>query len=257
MPNNIDLSLKIKDLLIAYHRCPNLRLRNQLVQSNMGLVYHVAYRFSQQCAEPVEDLQQVGYLGLIRAIERFNPEQGASFSCFAIPYIRGEILHFLRDKGGLVKIPRRFAELQKKSQKIIQELTLSLGRNPKDQEIATALNISLKEWRDIKIAAMNRLPLSLDMTIGHTVDDTTTLGETLADNKITHLQSQQEDRLQLENALSQLENKTQMAIKCVFFQELSRKEAAQKLGVSPMTVSRNVQKGIEQLINLLQPQLVS
>ena len=72
-------------VLSAYARNPSLELRNQLVECNLGLVRQVAHRISNQCSEPYEDLEQIGYLGLIRAIERFNPQQGCAFSSFAIP----------------------------------------------------------------------------------------------------------------------------------------------------------------------------
>ncbi|HEY9701035.1 MAG TPA: sigma-70 family RNA polymerase sigma factor [Allocoleopsis sp.] len=245
-------SAKAKELLIAYHRHPSVSLRNQLVKLNMGLVCQIAYKISLQCAEPLEDLQQIGYLGLIRAIERYNPDQGATFSCFAVPYIKGEILHFLRDKSAILKIPRRLSELQGKGQKVYQQLTLKLGRNPQDSEISEALNISLEEWQECKKANINRWPLSLDVNISKNVDDHITLGESLADQRELTLRSHQEDRLQLENALTQLETKIQDSIKYVYINDLSRQEAAKCLGVSPMTISRNVQKGLNQLVSLLQ-----
>ena len=100
-------SLRSIELLTAYYRNPSLELRNELVTLNAGLVRQMAHRISNQCSEPFEDLNQIGYLGLIRAIERFNPHHGYAFSSFAIPYIRGEMLHYLRDKGSVMRIPRR------------------------------------------------------------------------------------------------------------------------------------------------------
>ena len=97
-----------------YHCNPTLSLRNHLVKLNRGLVRQVAHRMSYQCSEPYEDLEQMGYLGLIQAIERFEPHQGCAFSSFAIPYIRGEMLHFLRNKASIMKIPRRWQELHNK-----------------------------------------------------------------------------------------------------------------------------------------------
>ena len=99
------------ELLRAYYQNPSVKLRNELVQMHTGLVRKMAHKFSYQCNEPYEDLEQVGYLGLIRAIERFDPSQGYAFSSFAVPYIRGEMLHFLRDRCTLLKIPRRWQEL--------------------------------------------------------------------------------------------------------------------------------------------------
>ncbi|HEY9861867.1 MAG TPA: sigma-70 family RNA polymerase sigma factor, partial [Candidatus Obscuribacterales bacterium] len=94
---------QVMELLVAYHQNPSVSLRNQLVRLNAGLVRKIAHQVSHQCAEPYEDLEQIGHLGLIRAIERFNPSQGCAFSSFAVPYIRGEMLHFLRDRGNTVK----------------------------------------------------------------------------------------------------------------------------------------------------------
>ena len=140
------------ELLHLYHQRPSIKLRNQLVELHSGLVRKIAHKFSYQCHESYEDLAQIGYLGLIRAIERFNPHHGYAFSSFAVPYIRGEMQHFLRDRSTLLKIPRRWQELYHQGQKIHKELTMSLGRPAKDMEIAHHLNISLYEWHQIKLA---------------------------------------------------------------------------------------------------------
>ncbi len=242
------------ELLMAYHQNPSVKLRNQLVRMNAGLVRKIAHRVSYQCAEPYEDLEQIGYLGLIRAIERFNPAQGCAFSSFAVPYIRGEMLHFLRDRGSAVKVPRRWQDLQKEGQRARVELAKTLDRQPTDDEIAEKLGVSLHEWREIKMAVKNRLPLSLDATIGQQVDSPITLGDTLPDAHYQNLQRLEEDRQQLQRAMSQLEDKTRAAIEFVFFNGLSRKEVAERIGVSPMTVTRRIQRGLDQMVASLQPQ---
>ncbi|NJN03724.1 MAG: RNA polymerase sigma factor SigF [Leptolyngbyaceae cyanobacterium RM1_1_2] len=243
------------ELLVAYRQQPSVCTRNKLVQFNAGLVRKIAHRVSYQCAEPYEDLEQIGYLGLIRAIERFDPGQGCAFSSFAVPYIRGEMLHFLRDRGTAVKIPRRWQDLQKEGQKQQAELIRRLGRQPNDTEMAVALSISVEEWREVKLANRNRLPLSLDATVCHQVDSTITLGDTLADAHCQLLQTLEEDRQQLQRALNELEDKTRTVIEFVFFKGLSRKEVAEQIGVSPMTVTRRIQRGVEQMVEYLQPQL--
>lgn len=242
------------ELLMEYKQAPSVKLRNQLVRLNAGLVRKIAHRVSHQCSEPYEDLEQIGYIGLIRAIERFNPSQGCAFSSFAVPYIRGEMLHFLRDRGTTVKIPRRWQDLQKESQKLQAELMRQLGRSPNDCEMAEALGVSLREWREVKMAHKNRLPLSLDATVSQQVDSTITLGDTLPDTHYQLLQALEEDRQQIQRALNQLEGKTRAAIEFVFFKGLSRKEVAERIGVSPMTVTRRIQKGVDEMIDFLQPQ---
>ncbi len=239
---------------MAYKQRPSIKLRNDLVRLNAGLVRKIAHRVSHQCAEPYEDLEQIGYLGLIRAIERFDPSQGCAFSSFAVPYIRGEMLHFFRDRGSTVKIPRRWQDLQKASQKMQADLLRRYGRQPSDYEMADALDISVKEWRQVKMANKNRMPLSLDATVCHQTDSTITLGDTLPDVHYQLLQALEEDRQQLQRALSQLEDKTRSAIEFVFFKGLSRKEVAERIGVSPMTVTRRIQRGVDQMITYLQPQ---
>lgn len=244
------------ELLVSYHHNPSVRLRNQLVQMNAGLVRKIAHRVSHQCAEPYEDLEQIGYLGLIRAIERFDPNQGCAFSSFAVPYIRGEMLHFLRDRSSTVKIPRRWQQLNKAGQKAREELSEAFGRQPTDDEIATHLGVSVYEWRESRLATRNRLPLSLDATISQQIDSPMTLGDTLPDSHYQNLQILEEDRQQIQRALNQLEEKTRQAVEFVFIKDLSRKEVAEKIGVSPMTVTRRLHRGIQQMMACLHPQVL-
>jgi RNA polymerase sigma-B factor len=247
-------SIHCMEMLTIYHRNRSLKLRNQLAQLNLGLVRQVAHRMSHQCLEPYEDLVQIGSLGLIRAIERFDPHQGCAFSSFAIPYIRGEMLHFLRDRASVMKIPRRWQELHTKGNTLRKQLIVHLGRQPKDRELAQALGISLEEWHECELALQNRSPMSLDAKVNQTDDCVTSFGETLTDCHYLAQQADEEELLQLQRALGQLEAKTQAAIEFVFLRELPRKEAAKQIGISPMTVTRHLQKGIKQLSILLEPQ---
>ncbi len=246
MATQTSLPTKIMELLVSYQHQPSVRVRNQLVQLNMGLVRKVAHRICHQCAEPYEDLEQIGCLGLISAIERFDPSQGCAFSSFAVPYIRGEMLHFLRDRANSVKIPRRWQQLNKDAQKVRQVLIEDLGRQPSEQEIASKLNVPIHEWQSVKLAAKNRAPLSLDATV-YQSDSTMTLGDTLLDSHYQAQQNCEEDRMELQQALGTLEAKTREMIESVYLQQLSRQEVAKRAGVSPITVTRRIQKGIEQL----------
>ncbi len=106
-PSSTETSFQsqVMELLVSYHAFPSLQVRNQLVRLNIGLVRKIAHRVAYQCAEPYEDLEQIGYLGLISAIERFDPTQGCAFSSFAVPYIRGEMLHFFTRSPPRSKFP--------------------------------------------------------------------------------------------------------------------------------------------------------
>ncbi|MFM7405361.1 MAG: sigma-70 family RNA polymerase sigma factor [Cuspidothrix sp.] len=245
------------DLLYRYHQNPTIKLRNQLVELHKGLVRKIAYKFSQGCNEPYEDLEQIGYFGLIRAIERFDPDQGYAFSSFAVPYIRGEMLHFLRDRSTLVKIPRRCQETYSKGQKIRKELAISLNRSVKEIEIANQLHISLEEWQDIKLAAQNRTPLSLDNTTSYYADCPTTWADLIPCPHTTALWQQQEEQQDIEGAMSMLDDKFRIAVELVFVKEFTRKDAAKKIGATPITVTRYLQQGLQQLIKYLQPTAIA
>lgn len=248
------LNVRTLELLVAHHRNPSPLLRNQIVELNAGLVRQVAHRMSRQCSEPYEDLEQVGYLGLMNAIERFSPHQGYAFSSFAIPYIRGEILHYLRDKSNIVRIPRRWQELYSKGKKLRKQLADCWGRPPREQEIARALGVSLPEWQECQLALKNRLLVSLDATVSQTADSQVTLGDILPDRRCQVEQRLTEERAELHRAISQLEETTKVAIEWVFLRELPRKEAAKRIGLSPMTVTRRLQKGVKALGVLLDSQ---
>jgi RNA polymerase sigma-B factor len=237
------------ELLRLYQSDPNLRLRNQLVQLNIGLVRREAYRWLQQSNETFDDLMQIGSLGLIRAIERFDMTKGYAFSSFAIPYIRGEIQHYLRDKGSSMRIPRRWQALQSQSCRVIRQLQVELGRLPKDHEIAAALEISSCEWQQVKLANSNRSLLSLDAPVQD--EESTCLGDLLPDLKYKSFQLAQEDQIRLQQALHQLEQRTREVLELVFLYDLTQKETAERMGISAVTVSRRVKQGLNHLKTLM------
>jgi len=231
-------------LLHEYRTHPSAKLRNQLVQLNMGLVRKEAYHWSNQCSESYEDLLQVGSIGLIRAIERFDLEKGHAFSSFAVPYIRGEIQHYLRDKSPTMRMPRRWLVLYNQACKIVQKLRGELGREPQDLEIAKLLNIPVTEWQEIKLACQNRSPISLDILIHENDDSSASLGDLVLDSKYRSFQLAQEDNIRLHQALAHLEDRTREIVEFVFLKEFTHREVAETLGISAVTVSRQVKKGL-------------
>jgi RNA polymerase sigma-B factor len=233
------------ELLRQYQDNPDLILRNHLVHLNIGLVRREAYRWRQQSTETFDDLMQVGSLGLIRAIERFDMSKGYAFSSFAIPYIRGEIQHYLRDKSTSMRIPRRWQALQSQSSRVIRQLQTDMGRLPSDTEIAAALEISVEEWQDVKLANRNRSLLSLDAPVKD--EESTCLGDLLPDLKYKSFQLAQEDQIRLQQSLYQLEQRTREVLEFVFLYDLTQKETAERMGISAVTVSRRVKQGLKHL----------
>ena len=248
---NHELKQESIQLLRDYQQSRCATVRNQLVKLNFGLVRKEAHYWLNQCTESYDDLIQVGCIGLIRAVERFELSKGHAFSSFAIPYIRGEIQHYLRDKGVTLRIPRRWLALQQQAVGISRHLREQYNRQPTDSEIAAVLKISLAEWQEIKLAWANRAPLSLDVPVQDADDGATPLGELVPDPKYRSFQLAQEDQIRLQQALVQLEKRTREVLEFVFLHDLTQKEAAELLGISVVTVSRRVKKGLNLLKQLM------
>jgi RNA polymerase sigma-B factor len=238
-------------LLQAYQQTPSAQLRNRLAQLNLGLVRKEAHRWFNQCPESYDDLIQVGCLGLIRAIERFDMSKGHAFSSFAVPYIRGEIQHYLRDKSPQMRIPRRWQALEQQAATIHRQIRNQLHRAPTDVEIAEALEISLTEWQEVKVASHNRSLLSLDAPVRHEECGARSLGELVPDSHYRSFQLNQEDQIRLQQALLGLEKRTCEILEFVFLYDLTQKETAELLGVSAVTISRQVKKGLITLRKLM------
>lgn len=244
--------VKNETLFEQYKQNQSQKIRNEILELNLGLVRKEVCHWLNQCQENYDDLLQVGCIGLIRAIERFDLNKGFAFSSFAIPYIKGEIQHYLRDKGYTVRIPRRCLELKNQSNRIVRKLREQLKRQPTDGEIARELGVSLMEWQDVKLAHQNREPISLDINANDD-DNRTTLADCLPDSQYQSFQLAQDDKIRIQNALAQLEDGTRKVLEFVFLQDLTQKETAEVLGVSVITVSRRIKKGIAKMRSLIKP----
>jgi RNA polymerase sigma-B factor len=248
---NCELKSESLQLLRDYQKSHCLQVRNRLVELNFGLVRIEAHHWINQCTESYEDLLQVGSIGLIRAIERFDIAKGHAFSSFAVPYIRGEIQHYLRDKSPSVRIPRRWQALQRQAVSEIRNLQSLLHRHPTDLEIAAALEVSVTEWQEIKLSCQNRALLSLDAPIRDEENGASSLAELVPDPRYRSFQLAQEDQIRLQQALTQLEKRTRQILEFVFLYDLTQKETAERLGISAVTVSRRVKKGLEIMQRLM------
>ncbi|OKH16082.1 RNA polymerase sigma factor SigF [[Limnothrix rosea] IAM M-220] len=238
-------------LLQQYQQSGDVNLRNKIVNLNIGLVRKEAHHWTKQCNESFDDLLQVGSIGLLRAIERFTLDKGNAFSSFASPYIRGEIQHYLRDKSTTVRIPRRVLQLRRQSAKFIRAFRAEHHRQPSPAEVAEGLEISLAEWQEVNLAYQNRDPLSLDLTISPDDNESVCLGDLVPDPEYKSFQLAMEDRIRLQQGLAQLEERTRKVLEFVFLQDLTQKEAAEIMGVSVITVSRRMKKGLSSLKQIL------
>ncbi len=234
------------ELLKQYRKAPSAYLRDRLVRLNIGLVKKEVGFWAERHSELYDDLLQVGSLGLIGAVDRFELNRGYAFSSFAVRYIRGEIQHYLRDKNSSVRIPRRWMDLQQQSVRVMQKLRNTLQREPSAQEVANALGVTLSEWQEAKLACQNRAPLSLDAPIRSEEEDSASIGDLVADPK-SNMQLQQDEKFRLHQALLLLEQRTREIVEFVFIEDLPQREVAKMLGVSAVTISRQLKKGLSTL----------
>jgi len=133
-------------LFIAYQSTQDVATRNLLVKMNLNLARKVAHRAKEICSEEYCDLEQEAFIGVIKAVERFDPSKGCAFSSFAVPYIYGKILQYLRDKGHLIRLSQSIQTLESKGRQVIVELTNELGRKPSLQEISDKLQCSVEDY---------------------------------------------------------------------------------------------------------------
>jgi len=249
-PDSRTLKTTTLDLLQQYRQAPTTDIRNRLVQLNLGLVRKEVYRWLDQCNESYDDLLQVGSMGLIRAIERFDLAKGHAFSSFAIPYIRGEIQHYLRDRSTTVRIPRQCLALRRQAARAVHQLSIDLGRSPSEQEVALYLNVSVEELQEACLSYRNRDPISLDAPVTQQEEELS-LGSIVPDQQYRSFQLAEEDRLLLQQALNKLEASTCKVLEFVFLHDMTQKETAEQMGISTITVSRRLKRGLASLKSIL------
>jgi RNA polymerase sigma-B factor len=234
------------ELLLEYQQSGKAALRNRIVELNLGLVRKEAHYWVKQCQETYDDLVQVGSIGLINAIDKFETIKGYAFSTFAIPYIRGEIQHYLRDKSSILRMPRRWLEIVQQAGTITKDWQTKYQRQPTEAEIAQTLDIPIAQWQEIRLAYQNRQPVSLDCPLGND-EDAHSLADILPDRHYQSFQLFQEDRLRVQQGLVKLEQHTRQILEFVFLHDLTQKEVAERLDISAITVSRHVKKGLNSL----------
>ena len=149
-------------LLTAYGINGDKQLRNRIVVLNRRLVLRVAARAAARCTLEFDDLAQVGHLGLIKAVERFNPAKSHAFSSFAVPLIHGEILHYIRDRGTLLRISRRLLEIHSRGATLQQRSRNASGQDLTEQQITAQLAVTPERWRKACEARRCAKTLSLD-----------------------------------------------------------------------------------------------
>lgn len=237
-------------LLREYAKTRDIQIRNRLVLLHERMVRYLASRFGSGAGTSLDDLVQVGYVGLIAAIDRFDPEKGVSFVTFAVPTILGEIKRYFRDQTWGLKAPRRLRELGLSLRKIREQLEQSLGRPPTVTEMATAAGVT--EERLLQAMDLDRIyqPASLDAHLqDENGDDKSSFWEAIgrSDPELIAI----EEREMVRHALERLDQRQRTIIYFRFFEEASQAEVAGRLGISQMHVSRLERQALKRLRALL------
>jgi RNA polymerase sigma-B factor len=243
---------RARQLLASYATDRDPKVKDELVAQHLNLVRYLAGKFSNR-GENLEDLVQVGCLGLIKAIERFDPERGTEFTTYATPTIVGEIKRHFRDKGWAIKVPRRLQEFNASVAKTTEELTSQLGRVPTPDEIAKKLEVNPEDVLEAQELGQSYNLLSIDSELD--ADDSRKTSSLLDYLGRDDFQLEQvEDRLALHRAFSSLPSRERLLMYLRFFENRSQSEVAKVLNISQMHVSRLQARSLETMRQALSQQ---
>ncbi|MCW2973280.1 MAG: hypothetical protein JWN72_1553 [Thermoleophilia bacterium] len=232
-------------LLYRYHRDGDLKAREQLIELYLPLVRSLARRYSYR-GEQLEDLVQVGCIGLIKAIDRFDIERGVELTTYATPNIIGEIKRHFRDKGWAVRVPRGLQELNVRLSKLIEELTVRLERSPTIAELAKASGATEEEVLEALETGQAYSSVSLSSGPGGGDDDgdldpLESLGSIEENYAIT------EDRAVLAPGFAALDDRERFILHLRFFEGLTQSQIASRVGISQMHVSRLIRRSLQKI----------
>src|SRR6516164_3848741 len=219
------------------------RLRDELVEAHIGLAEYLARRFANR-GEPLDDLVQVALIGLLKAVNRFDPNRGVEFSTYATHTIAGELKRHFRDKGWAVRAPRRMQELYLRLTQVVGSLGQQLGRSPTIAELASETQVSEEEVLEALEAGQAYRFASLDVPKGGS-EDGDTIGEGLGEDDPDLANA--ESRVVLSPLMAKLPARQRQIIRLRFFEGLTQSEIASRLGISQMHVSRLLARSVAEL----------
>lgn len=242
---------KTHELFRRFKEEGDMDAREKLVMSHLNLVRFIANKFKNR-GEPIDDLIQVGYLGLLKAIDRFDPSRGLEFTTFATPTIMGEIKRHFRDKGWSVRVPRRLQELSAKVNQATDTLTSQLQRSPTIAEIADYLDATVDEVLEAMESSSAYSSVSLEAPSGADDDDTPSVIDRYAteDSDLAFT----DDRIIIEEALASFSPRERDVIEMRFLKGMTQIEIAEKLGISQVQVSRLLRRTLKKIQDKIDPE---
>jgi RNA polymerase sigma-B factor len=236
-----------RELFLRYHRDGDTQARDQLVERFLPLARQLARRY-QRASEPLDDLLQVASLGLIKAIDRFDPDREIAFSSYAVPTILGEIKRYFRDRTWAVRVPRDLQELTLRVDRAVGELSDELRRQPSVKEIGAAIGVDEEEVLEALQAGGAYRAVSFDAPRTGGDEDVATVGDSVGIDE--HGFDRAEERATIQQLMATVTPREREVLKMRFEQDMTQAEIGAVIGVSQMQVSRVIRRALERLRNL-------
>lgn len=227
------------------------RVRDRIIRGHIPLAEHIAWKFRHR-GQPTEDLEQVARLGLVLAVDRFDPARGNDFVAFAVPTITGEVQRYFRDHAWTLTVPRRLKDLYRAVAAASADLALELGSPPRPQQIAAALGIPVRDVFDGLQAGYAYRTETLDTLVRPHGDGEVPRHELVGD--VDPALEFVDDQIALYPALAGLPRREATVVILRFFGELTQTQIAQRLGMSQMNVSRLLSRSLAELRYALRDQ---
>ena len=242
---------RTRELFRRYKEEGDEEAREQLIVSHVNLVRYIAAKFKNR-GEPLDDLIQVGTIGLIKAIDRFDPSRGLEFTTYATPTIMGEIKRHFRDKGWTIRVPRRLQELSAKVNSATDELTAQLQRSPSIEEVADYLGTTADEVLEAMESSSAYSSVPLEGQGNNEEDDAPSVIDRYA--SVDGDLEASDDRMVLEEVIGEFPEADQQAIRMRFIDGMTQVEIAKRLGISQVQVSRMLRRALRRIQDKIDPE---
>lgn len=245
----------LDEQLLTYKTCTDEKKKRMLhiniVENGMNLVKKIAGNISAQSGISNEDLVQVGSIGLIKAIEFFNPQKNTKFKTYASYFIRGEIKHYLRDKASMIKAPRELQELVFKISSAVKQLKEKGIEDPSEDQIADIVGVSVEKIHEVMEIELCKSTLSLDQAISTVDDDDLTLIDKIPSGDYQEFMNSYENKIMLAEAIKKLPKDLQQIIEMSYYEDLNQREISEKIHISQMQVSRRLKKALSKMYEII------
>lgn len=241
-----DRDAEVDELFRRYRRDRDRKVRNEIVERHHGLAVAIARRYANR-GESVDDLTQVALVGLLKSVERYDPDRGVKFSSFAGPTISGEVKRHFRDKTWRIRVSRSHQDLSHLARERIAALTQSLGRTPRMSEVAADLEVDVDDLLAALEAREAYRPASLDLP---TPEGDSTLGDRLGERDADL--DATVDLVALRELVADLPDRERTILRLRFEEELTQSEIADQTGISQMHVSRVLRRTLRLLRSQLE-----